>query len=277
MAKIKIRDWVEPAHPVLVQRYDDIIEIYRFIQGTLQEGIDEIFDKVSKQIGFVVTTTLPVTVQIAANNKIEKAGFTAANLQGTLFENAFSPILEKISGAKGIKASAGSYPLLLLWHEALRLKLKADWIEPAHFRTSLGASLQATVAGSLASQLNPGVREPAHWFDAGISLDNEEEILIAAIDEVYTDLKLAERVAVARRETMKYIPGIREPAHVPGIREPAHFRAIIEDMIETRAALPLSPGIREPAHFRRFEELLEREDAAQLLSELTAVMKKYGL
>jgi len=48
-------------------------------------------------------------------------------------------------------------------------------------------------------------------------------------------------------------------------------------MIETRAARQLSPGIREPAHFRRFEELLEREDAAQLLSELTAVMKKYGL
>ena len=89
-----------------------------------------------------------------------------------------------------------------LLHGALKLKLKADWIEPAHFRASLGASLQATVAGSLASQLNLGVRESAHWFDAGISIDVEEEILCAAIDEVYSDLKLAERVAVARRETM---------------------------------------------------------------------------
>lgn len=268
MAKIKIRDWVEPAHPVLVQRYDDFIAIYRFLKETIQERIDTAFDKVSKQIGFVVTTTLPVTMQIAGDGKIEKIEFTAANLQGTLFGNEFAPIFKEIAGKKGIKASAGNYPLLILWHEALKLKLKADWIEPAHFRTDLGASLQATVAGSLANQLNPGVREPAHWFNAGISLDNEEEILIAAIDEVFTDLKLAERVAIARRETMKYVPGIREPAH---------FRAIIEDMIETRAGRQLSPGIREPAHFRRFEELLEREDAAQMLSELTAIMKKYGL
>jgi hypothetical protein len=76
---------------------------------------------------------------------------------------------------------------------------------------------------------------------------------------------------------MKYIPGVREPAHFPGVREPAHFRAIIEDLIETRATRQLNPGIREPAHFRRFEELLEREDAAQLLSELSAVLKRYGL
>lgn len=268
MAKIKIRDWVEPAHPVLVQRYDDYIKIYRFLRETIQEKIDAVFDKVSKQIGFVVTTTLPVTMQITGDGKIEKIEFTSVNLQGTLFGNEFAPIFKEIAGGKGIKASAGSYPLFILWHDALKLKLKADWIEPAHFRTSLNSSLQATVAESVANQLNPGVREPAHWFDAGISLDNEEKILIAAIDEVYTDLKLSERVAIARRETIKYIPGVREPAH---------FRAIIEDMIEARAGRQLIPGIREPAHFRRFEELLDREDAAQLLAELTAVMKKYGV
>lgn len=277
MAKIKIRDWVEPAHPVLVKRYDDIIAIYRFIREKFQERIDATFDKVSKQVGFVVTTTLPVTMQISGDGKIEKTEFSAANLQGTIFENEFTSILKEIASSKGLKASPGSYPLLFLWHAALKLKLKADWIEPAHFKTALGAIRKATVAESLAGQLNPGVREPAHWFDAGISLDIEEEILIAAIDEVYTDLKLAERVAVSRRETMKYIPGVREPAHFPGIREPAHFRAVIEDLIETRAARQLNPGIREPAHFRRFEELLEREDAAQLLSELSAVLKRYGL
>lgn len=267
MARIK-RDWVEPAHPVLVQRYDDFIEIYRFLRDTFQERIDTIFDKVSKQVGFVVTTTLPVTMQIAGDGKIEKIGFTSVNLQGTLFGNEFAPIFKEIAGKKGIKASAGSYPLFLLWHEALKLKLKADWIEPAHFRDFRAAQIQPAVAEDLAAQLTPGIREPAHWFDAGISLDREEEILIAAIDEVYTDLNLAERVAIARRDTIKYIPGIREPAH---------FRAIIEELIDARVGRQLVPGIREPAHFRRFDELMEREDATQLLSELTAVMKKYGL
>ena len=47
--------------------------------------------------------------------------------------------------------------------------------------------------------------------------------------------------------------------------------------IARRETIKYIPGIRGPAHFRRFEELLEREDATQLLSELSAVMKKYGL
>ncbi len=73
-------------------------------------------------------------------------------------------------------------------------------------------------------------------------MDKEEEILIAAIDEVYLDLKLANRVAVSRRESLQFVP-----------------------------------GIREPAHFRQIEELLEREDATKLISELITVLKKYGL
>lgn len=268
MATIKIRDWVEPAHPVLVQRYDDLIEIYQIIKSKFQERIDATFDNVSRQIGFIVTTTLPVTFQIAGEGKIEKVEFTAKNLQGTVFENEFKPVFKQMSDGKTGKVAAGTYPLYLLWHDALKLKLRSDWLEPAHFRNYETEFTQAAAVDSLAAKLNPGVREPAHWFNASVSLDREEEILIAAIDEVYTDLKLGERVAVARRDTMKYIPGIREPAH---------FRAIIEDLIDARIARKPGPGVREPAHFRRFEELLEHVDAAELINELTAVMKKYGL
>jgi len=32
MTKIRNRDWVEPAHPMLVQRFDDFIDIYRFLK-----------------------------------------------------------------------------------------------------------------------------------------------------------------------------------------------------------------------------------------------------
>ncbi len=242
MANIKNRDWVEPAHPVLVQRFGDLVEIYRFIKDSIQPKVDTIFDRVSQQIGFVVTTTLPVKFEIVEGGKIEKVEFAAKNLQGTLFEKEFAPIFKEIAGKKLGKVATGSYKLFLIWHEALKLKLKTDWMEPAHFRTSPRIQLQAQASEELAYQLNPGIREPAHWFDAGFALDKEEQLLIAAIDEVYIDLKLANRVAVSRQESLQFVP-----------------------------------GIREPAHFRQIEELLEHEDASRLINELSVVLKKYGL
>ncbi|HTY20801.1 MAG TPA: hypothetical protein VMC44_04120 [Geobacteraceae bacterium] len=267
MARIK-RDWVEPAHPVLVQRFEDLVAIYTLLKDSLQNKVDTVFDRVSKQIGFVVTTTLPVTIQIAGGGKIEKIEFTSKNLNGTLFEQEFTSLFKELTGKSAGKVGAGNYRLFLLWNEALKLKLKVDWIEPAHFRDFRAAQIQPAVVEELAAQLTPGIREPAHWFDAGIAIDKEEEILIAAIDEVYTDLHLAERVALARRDSIRLSPGIREPAH---------FRAIIEELIDARVGRQLVPGIREPAHFRGIEGLLERDDASQILSELTAVLKKYGL
>lgn len=242
MATIKNRDWVEPAHPVLVQRYAELVEIYRFIKEAIQPRIDTIFDRVSQQIGFVVTTTLPVKFQVANGGKIERIEFAAKNLQGTLFEKEFAPLFKEMASNKLGKVAAGSYSIYLIWYEALKLKLKTDWIEPAHFRTIPGIQVQATVSELSSIQLNPGIREPAHWFDAGIALDKEEELLIAAIDEVFVDLKLANRVAVSRRESLQFVP-----------------------------------GIREPAHFRQIEDLLEREDAGRLIAELTAVLKKYSM
>jgi len=256
MAKNK-HDWVEPAHPVLVQRFDEIITIYRFIYEGIQAKVDTIFDNVSQQIGFVVATSLPVTFQIADGGKIERVELADKNLKGTVFEKEFAHILKDLSGKSIGKSAAGSYSLFLFWYEALKLKLKTDWIEPAHFLPERGPE-----------QLIPGIREPAHWFNAGIALAKEEEILIAAIDEVYTDLKLAERVAVARREGLKYIPGIREPAH---------FRDLFRDVIVARSGRQLSPGIREPAHFQKIAELLDHESAIALVAELTSVLKKYGL
>ena len=65
----RIRDWVEPAHPALVKQYEDLITIYRVIREHLQGRIDVAFDRVSREIGFVVTTTLPVTLEIAGKGK----------------------------------------------------------------------------------------------------------------------------------------------------------------------------------------------------------------
>ncbi len=264
MARIK-RDWVEPAHPTLVKRFDDLVAIYRFIKEIAQKRVDSLFDGVSQRIGFVVTTTLPVTVQVGDAGKILTVGFTGGTLKGTLFEEQFAPLFKELGGKDAGKITAGTFNLFLLWHEALKLKLKTDWIEPAHFRDMGSIRQESATVAELAGQLTPGIREPAHWFDAGIAIDREEEMLIAAIDEVYADLKLAERVAVARRESLKLQPGIREPAH---------FRELIEDIIDARYGRQLVPGIREPAHFR---DLVERDDLARLLTELVTLIKKRGL
>ncbi len=265
MARFTIRDWVEPAHPVLVRRFEELISIYRFLKDAIQEKVDTVFDSVSQQIGFVVTTTLPVSLDIADGGKITRLELGAKDLQGTIFEKAFAPIFKELTGKNAGKVAAGNYPLYLLWHEALKFKLKADWLEPAHFirdRLRQEAAIEA-----IPGQFNPGVREPAHWFDAGIALARDEEILISAIDEVYTDLKLADRIAMARRESLKFVPGIREPAH---------FRDIVHEIIDLRAdrAAALSPGIREPAHFRK---LLERDDFVRVITELADMVKKYGV
>jgi len=203
MAKIK-RDWVEPAHPVLVQRFDDFIDIYRFIKEAIQLEVDATFDKVSQQIGFVVSTTLPVTFQIAGEGKLERIEFTGKNLQGTVFEREFAPLFKKITGKQIGKIAAGSYNLFLLWHEALKLKLKADWIEPAHYRDFQIDTIQPAVAQELAGQLNPGVREPAHF-----------RAIIEDIINVQVGRKLG-----------------------PGVREPAHFRRI-EELLDREDATKL--------------------------------------
>ena len=270
---IRNRDWVEPAHPVIVEQFDDLVNIYRAIREQFQERIDATFDAASRQIGFVVTTTLPITVLIGAGGKITKMAFTAKNLEGTLFEREFAPVFKEITGKSTGKVKAGDFNLQLLWFEALKLKLKTDFMEPAHFHWMEpahfpSAGIRPDILQQLTTRVPPEVQEPAHWFDAGIALGKEEEVLISAIDEVYPELKLADRVGASRLESR---------FRVPGIREPAHFRQLLEEMVQTRSAATLSPGIREPAHFRQLAEILQKEESIQLLQELAAVLKKLGM
>jgi hypothetical protein len=268
---IKKQYWVEPAHPAVVRRFDDLVDIYRFVRSQFQERIDTIFDGVSRQIGFVVTTTLPVVAQVAQEGRIAKVAFTAGNLEGTLFEKEFAPVFKEMAGAKQqAKIRVGEYQFQLIWYAALKLRLRADWVEPAHFQMP---SALPDVSQQSAVSVPPEVQEPAHWFDAGTALAKDEELIIAAIDEVYPELKLAERIAAGRAEARM---------RVPGIREPAHFRALLEDILVNRrtaatagVSRQLSPGIREPAHFTRLAEMLERPDIVDAIVELAEVLKRY--
>lgn len=266
----KIRDWVEPAHPAVIKQYEDLINIYRFLREGVQEDIDKVFDKISSQIGFVVATTLPVTLQLSEGAKVEKVELAGRNLAGTIFEREFAPLFKRLAGramGKGLNI-AGSYNLAFIWFDALKLKLKHDWMEPAHFR-GLRPELLQELTREAAIKVRPEVQEPAHWFDANIALEMEEELLISAIDEVYGELKLAERVAGGRYQSRKLIPGVREPAH---------YRQILDELIEARVdARKLIPGVREPAHFRNLSELLENPQKLQLLGELATLLRKLGL
>jgi hypothetical protein len=255
---------------MVVALHDSLVTIYKLIREKYQTKIDATFDDVSRQIGFVVTTTIPVEIDVD-NGKIKSTAVGAdTGLKGTLFE--------KIAGVVGSDAVGGNvgngkYNVYLIWYPALKLRLRTDFMEPAHLGGSGG-----TLGAAAASRLAPGVREPAHWFDAGVAISGEEAITIAAIDEVYPDLRLVERVSAARQARRGLIgPGIPEPAHIaqlaPGVREPAHFVPGVREPAHFPGAQEpahIGPGVREPAHFQLSDRM------AQFAQELSALMKKHG-
>lgn len=213
----RIRDWVEPAHPVIIERYRDIVELYKIIRDKYQARIDRAFDGISRQIGYVVTTTIPVILEVTSKGSAMKMG--AEHLQGTLFDKQLSEIFSGEDLApllKERKIKPGTYSLYLVWFDALRLKLRTDWLEPVHFQKAwLGDVLKRAGIEQEVSKavVRPDVREPAHWFDAGIVLEAEDAMLISAIDEVFPEIRLVERVATYRQAFLKIAPEVQEPAH----------------------------------------------------------------
>jgi hypothetical protein len=201
-----LRDWVEPAHPGIVNLRDDLVSIYTVIKERYQEQLDQAFDRVSRQIGFVVTTTIPAVLEMGEGGALKGVHMGTENLKGTLFERELQAVFARTEGAPW-KVAAGSYQLYLLWYNALRLKLGTAWVEPAHFTVS-----QLGAAQAQAERVRPEVLEPAHWFDAGAAIAVSDRVLIEAINTVYTDLRLADRVALTRKLVR------------PEVLEPAHFR-----------------------------------------------------
>jgi hypothetical protein len=213
----RLRDWVEPAHPGVIKQYEAIVALYKAIRERLQPQIDEAFDNVSKQIGYVVATTVPVTVRVGPKNNVEGIEVGGAELKGTLFEEAIGRATAPLMGDVLAGVDPGHYTIYVIWHAALKLKLRKDWMEPAHvfdqlIRNELGA------AATTRAPVGPGVREPAHFLDPGIRLKIEDVVLISAIDEVYPDIRLGERIAGERL-------ALSARAVSPHVQEPAHFRA----------------------------------------------------
>ena len=227
----EIRDWVEPAHPMVLKFRDDLITIYRLTRDKFQPQLDQAFDKVAREIGYLVTTTLPLTFEIAEGGNIKTIELGAAHLKDTIFEKTFAPILKKMSamdGEKDFNLTAGTYNIYLIWFDALKLRLRTDWIEPAHFRDYLRLRdrfkdilrfdwiepAHVVLGGTAPSPVDPDVIEPAHFQPTPYPW--REKVLVAVIDEVYPELRLIERIAKLKDILRHRVP--------PDVIEPAHFR-----------------------------------------------------
>ena len=212
-AFLRLRDWTEPAHPGVIRLYDGLIQVYKVMRQR-QEAIDAAFDRVAAQIGFVVTTTLPVRVEFADKGTVKKFEFDSEALRGTIFETELSK-LQELTREPFTGVPAGKYRFYLIWYDALKLKLRRDWLEPVHVLQGLLGSLVAQRGAVAPTALvrPPEVREPAHWFDPGIAIAIEDAVVISAIDEVYPELRLAERISADRLALYRIRPEVMEPAH----------------------------------------------------------------
>jgi hypothetical protein len=252
MSEIKFRPVPpEPAHPMVVKLHDDLVAIYTYIREKFQAEIDQAFDRVSRDVGFVVSTALPFTLNMA-DGRI-KGIIITDGLRGTIFDRELSAVLKSSSGDSIKNVSAGTYSLYLFWLEALKIKLRTDWMEPAHSNIRLQAEQigkikervrQKETLKELESMEKEVVfgpspwEEPAHWFDPGTVIDAEEKVLISAIDEVYPELKLVDRLI--------------------------SYRAVVNQRIR--------PEVKEPAHVRQ----VESAKTPEILSEISALLHRHG-
>lgn len=222
----------EPAHTSVVRHFEDLVAILKYLRK-FQLEIDEAFDAVASQIGFVFTTTLPVTLEVGDEGNIGEVSLLGEHLKGTLFherllEKVLQPKLKEFPGGRENHLRKGTYQFYVIWHDALRLKLGSITFrpppEPAHFHTgaeaerlafrpppepahpSFGGELAGGLLGSLAGRLSGlgGIifrppPEPAHWFDRGSLISELDQVLIVALDEVYPELKLLDRINSARQ------------------------------------------------------------------------------
>jgi hypothetical protein len=184
--------WQEPAHPLLSRKYD-LEKLYRLIQSN-QQKIDEAFDSVSKKIGFVATTTVPISIDVDDKGKI-KIAMAAENMKGTIYEEALSKAVAPIL-RDSAPMNPGSFEMLLFWEPALKYTLRAAVDE-----------LKLTKVPGEPQQPN----EPAHYVrlrkDILDMFDSEPvmgSVLIDVIDKVYTDLKFGESIkTLTQSESMR--------------------------------------------------------------------------
>lgn len=323
-----LRYWVEPAHPMVIKLRDDLVAIYRFVKDKFQNEIDAAFDRGSQQIGFVVTTTVPVILELGEGGSIKNLSLGSDCLKGTALEKELLIVFERMKKADGrTGASSGIYNIALFWYDAVNLKLRTDWMEPAHpaFRLQselmgLHRSPQSTRAMDFLAQpqhwmepahphmpwlepvhQGPWCRpwmepahpvfqpsdlqkvqerryehtEPVHYHSRIHQIIMEKTLLVSAIDEVYPELKLGERLNQAQYAMSPTLPLPPPRAIWIGIREPANLMAATS-WANDPIPYPSKQIMAEIA--RLLERYMPHPDPwkYQLLSEIASILGRYS-
>ena len=147
--------WHEPAHPGVIQQLSDVVSVYRAIREKVQPQIDKAFDEASRQIGFVVATTLPVAVTVDDKGKVT-AVTIGGQFKGTLFERELAKAFTPLIGQNVAGVSPGTYNLYAIWQAALSLVLQHYWLEPAQPGTVLGTGgFSCKPSGGRRARRNP--------------------------------------------------------------------------------------------------------------------------
>jgi len=102
-----------------------------------------------------------------------------------IFEKEPSPFLENLGKKPLSSVDAGTYRLYLIWHDALKLKLQIHWVEIVSMQT-------------VGSVIGYHPNEKVQWFDPGMAIAIEDAVIILAMDEVYPELRITERISSNR-------------------------------------------------------------------------------
>ena len=214
-----MRYCVEPVHPMAVRLYSDLVTIYKFVKDNYQKDIDAAFDRASQQIGFVVTTTVPVMLEVGEGGAVKSLVMGSESLKNTPFEKEITAVFDlKKKGEKKINVSAGVYNLALFWYDAVKLRLRTDWMEPAQPVYQLQSELMGMRQSPQSAQAMSQAIRSQHWM--------EPVHHMPWIEPVHPHTPWTEPVHhMPWMEPVHPHTPWMEPVHYPGCRpwlEPAH-------------------------------------------------------
>lgn len=161
----------------LVSELSDLAKIYGAIKEKCQKDIDNAFDRISKEVGFVVTMTVPVDLEFE-KGKVKRISAGAENLKGTIFEKAMTEVLKPLADDPiPIGRKTGIYTVVVFWHGALMLTKTALYKPPWECCEMVQVLKDAF----------------SHLDDRTAIM--KEQVLASAIDQVYPELNFAQRLA----------------------------------------------------------------------------------
>lgn len=160
----------------LVKERGDLVKIYGAVKEKCQKNINDAFDRISREIGYVVTTTIPVDLELE-RGKVRRISMGAENLKGTIFEKAMIEAFKPLTDHP-IPVDGTHYTLLAFWEDALMLT-KVKIIPDPHPHETVQVLKDVF----------------SHLEDRTATM--KSQAMASAIDQVYPELNIAQRLAIS--------------------------------------------------------------------------------